>query len=66
VPCALAEVARRRGAADRAARLLGAAAAIRQAIGVPVPGCERAEVEATTEAVRAELGEPRYGTLAST
>jgi predicted ATPase len=60
VLCALAEVARRSGAVHRAARLLGAAAAIRQAIGVPVPGCERAEVEATTEAVRAELGDPRY------
>jgi predicted ATPase len=60
VLCALAEVARRSGAAEQAARLLGAAAAIREAIGVPVPGCERAEVDATTAAVRAELGEVRY------
>jgi predicted ATPase len=60
VLCALAEVARRSGAADRAARLLGAAAGIREAIGVPVPGCERPEVDATTSAVRAGLGDMRY------
>jgi predicted ATPase len=60
VLCALAEVARRRDDGQRAARLLGAAAAIRAAIGVPVPACERPQVEATTAAVRAELGDARF------
>ncbi|GAB3810914.1 hypothetical protein [Micromonospora zhanjiangensis] len=53
---ALAELARLDGAADRGARLLGAAARIRAEIGAPVPGCERPEVEATESGLRAELG----------
>ncbi|MEO3819858.1 hypothetical protein [Plantactinospora sp. B24E8] len=56
---ALAEVARLEGDPDRAAMLLGAAERIRDEIGAPVPACERADVEATRQALRAALGD-RY------
>lgn len=52
---ALAEVARRQGEAWRAAGLLGAAGRIRAEIGAPVPACERADLAATSRALRADL-----------
>ena len=41
---------------SRAARLLGAAAAIRSRIGVPIPTCEQADHDRTVAIVRDELG----------
>ncbi|MEE6260722.1 ATP-binding protein [Plantactinospora sonchi] len=55
----LAEVARLERDPSRGAMLLGAAERIRAEIGAPVPTCERADVEATRRALRADLGE-RY------
>jgi tetratricopeptide (TPR) repeat protein len=54
---ALAEVLRRGGSARTAAVLLGAAGAIRSAIGAPVPAVERTDWERTYGALQAELGE---------
>ena len=54
---ALAEVLRRGGSARTAAVLLGAAGAIRAAIGAPVPAVERTDWERTYGALEAELGE---------
>ncbi|MGI5215161.1 AfsR/SARP family transcriptional regulator [Plantactinospora sp. CA-290183] len=56
---ALAEVARLTGAPGRGAGLLGAADGLRDEIGAPVPGCERADVAGTRRALRAELAD-RY------
>src|SRR5262249_26046334 len=49
----LAAVASARGEPERAARLLGAAAALREVIGVTPPPAERAEHERGLAAVRA-------------
>lgn len=57
---ALAEVARLDGAPGRGARLLGAAARIRDEIGAPVPACERPDTEATARALRSQLGEAAF------
>jgi predicted ATPase/DNA-binding SARP family transcriptional activator len=57
---ALAELARTEGSPTRAAGLLGAAAALRATIGAPVPACERADLEATRDALRAQLGGRRF------
>jgi tetratricopeptide (TPR) repeat protein len=54
---ALAETLRRAGSARTAAVLLGAAGAIRSAIGAPVPAVERTDWERTYGALQAELGE---------
>jgi tetratricopeptide (TPR) repeat protein len=43
--------------ADRAAQLLGAAQALREAIGAPVPPVERADADRQTAHLRAQLGE---------
>lgn len=48
------------GLGERAARLLGAAAAIREALGTPIATHEQAEVEQTTADTRAALGEERW------
>jgi hypothetical protein len=45
---------------DQAARLLGAAAATREAVGAPLPSAERGDVERIEAAVRAALGEGRF------
>jgi predicted ATPase/DNA-binding CsgD family transcriptional regulator len=45
---------------DSAARLLGAADAIRAAIGSPIQPVERPEIEAKSAAVRAALGDEAY------
>jgi len=48
------------GRDERAATLLGAAAATRDAIGAPVPAPERAAVAGLAETVRARLGDDGY------
>ncbi len=47
---------------ERATRLLGAAEALRQAIGAPLPPVERLAFEATMQAARAPLGEQAFAT----
>jgi hypothetical protein len=60
---ALAEL-RLPDAPPRAAALLAHAAAIRTAIGAPVPACERPGVAATEAAARALLGDQGYAAAA--
>lgn len=57
---AVAEALRAQGRPEPAARLLGAAGAVREAISVPVPLCERADREASLSRARAELGEASF------
>jgi predicted ATPase/DNA-binding XRE family transcriptional regulator len=57
---ALAVVACARGTSVRAARLLGAATALREAIGAPLPPVEHAAHERTLACARADLGEPAF------
>lgn len=52
----LAAVAAIQGQPERAAQLFAAAASAREAIGTPLPPCERAARERTVAAVRAVLG----------
>jgi predicted ATPase len=52
----LAGVAAAAGDAEQAARLLGAAAAIRNRIGVPLPEPERTDIQLASETARAVLG----------
>lgn len=54
---ALAETLRREGSSRPAAVLLGAASAVRAAIGAPVPAVERTDWERTYSALQADLGE---------
>ena len=67
----LAAIAIAQGNAGRAARLLGAAEALRETIGTVIAPCERLQHNQTTRAVRAELGDEafdaalRQGQLAS-
>jgi predicted ATPase/DNA-binding SARP family transcriptional activator len=56
----LAAVAVAQGAAERAARLFGAAAALREAIGAPLPPDERADYERQEAPVRAALHEAAF------
>lgn len=48
------------GEAERASRLFGAAAALREAMGAPVPPVERPEIERAVAAARAALGETAF------
>ncbi|WP_198664017.1 ATP-binding protein [Jiangella endophytica] len=57
---ALASVAQEHENTAYAAFLLGAAAAVRDTIGTPVPLCERPDIEFTTTAVRKKLGERAF------
>ena len=50
---------------EPAACLFGAARAVREAIAVPVPFCERAGLEQSISATRAALGETAFGTAFS-
>jgi predicted ATPase/DNA-binding SARP family transcriptional activator len=50
------------GQPDPAARLLGAAEALRESVGVDLAPAERETHEATAAAIRASLGEERFGT----
>jgi predicted ATPase/DNA-binding SARP family transcriptional activator len=67
----LAAIALAQGNAPRAARLLGAAEALREAIGTVIAPCERLQHNQTTKAVRTALGDEgfddalRQGLLAS-
>jgi tetratricopeptide (TPR) repeat protein len=56
----LSEVAHTQGERERAARLLGAAAALLDAIGACWPWVERAAYERQVAAVRAELGQEAF------
>jgi predicted ATPase/DNA-binding SARP family transcriptional activator len=58
---ALAEVLCAQRHLESAACLFGAAQAVREAISVPVPLCERAELEEGISAARAELGKAAFG-----
>ncbi|WP_437774863.1 protein kinase domain-containing protein [Sorangium sp. So ce1097] len=57
---ALARAAVGAGRAERGARLLGGAAALREAIGTPVPPIERPALAACVEAARAALGDAAH------
>lgn len=57
---ALASVAQEHDNTAYAAFLLGAAAAVRDTVGAPVPLCERPDNDATTAAVRDKLGERAF------
>jgi tetratricopeptide (TPR) repeat protein len=58
---ALARLAATRTAPEGAVRLLGAAASLRDAIGTPLPPADRAALDQTLAALRAALGEDRFG-----
>ncbi|WP_437318146.1 protein kinase domain-containing protein [Sorangium sp. So ce385] len=57
---ALARAAVRAGKPSRGARLLGGAAALREAIGTPVPPIERPALAACLEAARSALGDAAH------
>jgi len=57
---ACGHLAAAQGQALRAARLLGAAAALREAMGAPLPPVERPEFERSVAAARALLGEEAF------
>jgi len=46
--------------AERTARLFGAAEALREAAGAPMPPVDRADFERASDAARAALGEDEY------
>jgi hypothetical protein len=56
----LAAVADGTGQPDRAARLLGAAGTLREAIGAPLPPVDRPAHEAAVQATRGLLGEAAF------
>jgi hypothetical protein len=56
----LAWVVRARGNPARCARLLGAAIALRDRVGTPIPPIRRSEHEREVEAVRTLLGEEAF------
>ena len=58
----LAAIALSQGTARQAARLLGAAEAIRDAIGTVIAPCERLQHNQTTQAVRTALGDEAFDT----
>jgi hypothetical protein len=45
---------------ERATRVYGAAFALRSALGSPISGCDRAELERDLAVLRAALGEPAF------
>jgi predicted ATPase/DNA-binding SARP family transcriptional activator len=47
----------------RAVRLFGAAQALRETLGAPIPPCNRAEYEQSVEVVRATLGEDAFAAM---
>jgi hypothetical protein len=53
-------VAGAEGDAERAARLFGAAEALREALGAPLPPVERAHYDRSIATVRAALGEKAF------
>jgi hypothetical protein len=56
----LAAVASGQGDPERAARLLGAAAALRENRSIPLPPVERADLDRVMAGVRASLGEAAF------
>ena len=56
----LAEAARAQGEFERAVRLFGAAEALREAIGTPVPLCERPDRDSNVAAARARLDDAAW------
>ena len=56
----LARVAVAQGRMERVARLCGAAAALREDMGWPLPPAQRAEYDRTVTAARAVLGEDAF------
>jgi hypothetical protein len=62
LPCleGLARVAAAQGRMERVARLCGAAAALREDTGWPLPEARRAEHDRTVTAARAVLGEDAF------
>jgi hypothetical protein len=56
----LAEVAMGQGDPGRAARLFGAAEAVRLAIGAPLPLIQRVPYEQAVASVRAQLGQEAF------
>ncbi|MBI3461405.1 tetratricopeptide repeat protein [Candidatus Acetothermia bacterium] len=56
----LAQVACVQGQLERAARLFGAATAVRETIGAPVPPCDHEDYERDIAAVRAGLGDTKF------
>jgi predicted ATPase len=62
LPCleGLARVAAAQGRMERAARLCGVAAALREDIGWPLPSAKRAEYDRTVTAAREMLGEDAF------
>jgi DNA-binding CsgD family transcriptional regulator len=59
----LASVITVQGEPARAARLWGAAEALREAIGAPIPPIERAAYERSVTAARAQLGEKTFAAI---
>jgi hypothetical protein len=57
----LAKVARMQGRPERAARLFGAAQALREQLGTPLPPVERADYDRNLAAVRAALDDDAFG-----
>jgi tetratricopeptide (TPR) repeat protein len=57
----LAAVGSGQGEPERATRLLGAAAALRESRGIPLPSIERADLDGVLAAVRAGLSEEALG-----
>jgi len=62
LPCleGLAQVAVAQGRMERVARLCGAAAALREATGWPLPPAKRTEYDRTVAAARGTLGEEAF------
>ena len=56
----LAQTAASQGHPGRAARLFGAAAALRERTGTPPPPCERPDLDRGLAATRADLGEETF------
>jgi predicted ATPase/DNA-binding SARP family transcriptional activator len=56
----LARVAARLRQPERAARLFGAVAALREVIGAPLPPCDHSDHQRSLSAVRTALGEPAF------
>jgi predicted ATPase/DNA-binding SARP family transcriptional activator len=59
----LAQVAAAAGEPARAAVLAGASQALREAIGSPIPGPDKARFDAAADAARAALGSERFAAL---
>ena len=59
----VAGIAASDGTLAEAARLVGAAAALREAMGTPIPPCARPEVDRTIDSMKAGLGPEAYASV---